>query len=538
MTEIKVLDCTLRDGGYYNDWDFLPDLVEDYLTAISKAGVHTVEIGFRFPPQEKFLGAFAYSTDDYLRRMSIPKNLEVAVMVNAKDLVDDPVSSAARVDQMFAPVADSPVDLVRIAAHVREIPGCGDGVKRLKELGYKVGFNIMQVGIHAADILEDAVQEIAGWDAADVLYFADSLGNMDSAQIADTLALLKRRWKGPIGLHAHDNIGNALSNSMAALDQGANWIDGTVCGMGRGAGNVRMEYLLVEMRRQGYGDFHAEALFPLVLDAFEPLRKTYQWGPNLFYFLSGAYGIHPTYVQEMLKTSPKGTSQAITALNRLRQDDAKSYSHERLQQALELGTIDYEGTWNATGWADGREILILGSGPWILHHIQAVEDFIDRVNPRVICLNTSTPLTHEKIDAFAACHALRVATESMHYGSLGAPLIAPAAEIDPEIRDALGNDRLMDYGVCVTPNMFGVAPTGCEIPNQLVAAYALAFSNAAGAKRILLAGFDGYEPGNPLQEQMEEVFRCYHQSADPVPIVAVTPTTYSIPQMSLFAPAV
>lgn len=538
MTDIRVLDCTLRDGGYYNDWDFLPDLVDNYLTAISKTGVHTVEIGFRFPPQEKFLGAFAYSTDDFLNRLNIPENIEIAVMVNAKDLVSGPSTSADVVDRMFQAASESPVNLVRIASHVREIGDCRDGVLRLKELGYKVGYNIMQVATHEPAVLEEAAREISAWDSVDVLYFADSLGNMDSGQVIEILKNFQKHWNGPIGMHAHDNMGNALSNSLAALDNGATWIDGTVCGMGRGAGNVRTEYLLVEMSRRGYGEFRAEAIFPLALNEIETLRQTYQWGSNLFYFLSGAYGIHPTYVQEMLKTSQKGTSLAITALNRLRQDDAKSYSHDRLRQALELGTIDYQGTWNATGWAEDREVLILGSGPWISHHIQAVEDFIDRAGPRVICLNTTTDLAHEKIDAFAACQALRVATESMHYVSLGAPLIAPAAEISDDILDSIVEGGLLDYGVCVTPNTFAVAPTGCEIPHQLVAAYALAFSNAAGAKRILLAGFDGYEPGNPLQEQMEETFRCYHQLADAAPIVAVTPSTYSIPQMSLFAPTV
>ncbi|MDA1091488.1 MAG: aldolase catalytic domain-containing protein [Proteobacteria bacterium] len=536
MTDINVLDCTLRDGGYYNDWDFLPDLVENYLTAISKTGVHTVEIGFRFPPQDKFLGAFAYCTDDYLRKLPIPKSLEIAVMVNAKDLVSGPGTSADVVDRMFQTAKKSPVSLVRIAAHVREIDDCREGVLRLKELGYKVGFNIMQVATHEPAVLEEATRKISAWDSVDVLYFADSLGNMDSNQVTDIMGCFRKHWQGPIGMHAHDNMGNALSNSMAALDNGATWIDGTVCGMGRGAGNVRTEFLLVEMRRRGYGDFHADAIFPLALNDIENLRQTYQWGSNLFYFLSGAYGIHPTYVQEMLKTGDQNTSDAISALDHLHQDDARSYSHDRLRQALKLGTIDYEGTWDATGWADGRDILILGSGPWIKNHFQAVEDFIDRVKPRVICLNTSTPLSHDKIDAFAACQAIRVATESAHYGSLGAPLIAPAAEIGTETQATIGEGGLLDYGVCVTPNTFDFAATACKIPHQLVAAYALAFSNAAGAKRILLAGFDGYEPGNPLQEKMEEVFHIYQQLANSVPIVAVTPTTNSIPQMSLFAP--
>ena len=314
MTEIRVLDCTLRDGGYYNDWDFQPDLVENYLNAISQAGVHTVELGLRLPKQEKPLGPFAYCTDEYLKQLPVPKNLEIAVMVNAADLVSGPGTSADAADKMFQPAKKSPVSLVRIASHVREFSACRKGVLRLKELGYRVGFNIMQVAIHAPAVLEDAAREISGWGAVDVLYFADSLGNMDARNVSDTFSAFRKGWPGDIGIHAHNNMGQALINSMAAIDAGAAWIDGTILGMGRGAGNVCTEYLLVELARNGHDRYSPEALFDLVMKDFSALKSNHEWGPNLLYYLSAVYGIHPTYVQVMIADGRYDSQEIVSAL--------------------------------------------------------------------------------------------------------------------------------------------------------------------------------------------------------------------------------
>ena len=88
-SKLKVLDCTLRDGGYYNNWDFNESLVEKYLSAMSMAKVDIVEIGFRFLPQKKFLGKFAYSEDDFLNSISLPSTISYAVMINASDLIGE-----------------------------------------------------------------------------------------------------------------------------------------------------------------------------------------------------------------------------------------------------------------------------------------------------------------------------------------------------------------------------------------------------------------------------------------------------------------
>jgi 4-hydroxy 2-oxovalerate aldolase len=129
-----------------------------------------------------------------------------------------------------------------------------------------------------------------------------------------------------------------------------------------------------------------------------------------------------------------------------------------------------------------------------------------------------------------------VAMEAGQYRNLNSPLIAPIASFPAVFKDSLAPNMILDYGMGVSAHDFEVNETECIIPHRLVTAYALALSNAAGAKEILLAGFDGYEIDSPLQREMEELFKCYRAVKKFAPVKSVTPTTYSIVQSSIFAP--
>ena len=117
----------------------------------------------------------------------------------------------------------------------------------------------------------------------DVLYFADSLGNLKPSNISDIIKLLKTHWDGEIGIHTHDNMGMAMSNSQEAFNKGATWIDSTVTGMGRGPGNLQTEYSLIEFK-QSDKNTNYFSLLKLIDQYFEPLQIKYKWGKNPYYF--------------------------------------------------------------------------------------------------------------------------------------------------------------------------------------------------------------------------------------------------------------
>ncbi|MDF5252586.1 pyruvate carboxyltransferase, partial [Vibrio parahaemolyticus] len=149
-------------------------------------------------------------------------------------------------NDLFVRAQESKVDLVRIAAHFNEAEQCESMIKAFKEMGYIVGLNLMQAGGKPSEVIAEKVQTVAKANP-DVIYFADSLGNMDSAEVTRIAEIVKQNWDGDIGIHTHNNMGQAMSNTMTARSNGVTWLDVTVTGMGRGAGNAQTENLLAEL---------------------------------------------------------------------------------------------------------------------------------------------------------------------------------------------------------------------------------------------------------------------------------------------------
>ena len=142
--KINILDCTLRDGGYYNNWEFKKDLINEYLKVMEHIKVDYVEIGFRFIDKIKTKGPCAYSEENFLKSLKIPKNLKIGIMINAADFVNnsDIISLAKK---SFKRKKNSIISLIRVACHYNELESITPLINWLKKSGYKVGINIMQI---------------------------------------------------------------------------------------------------------------------------------------------------------------------------------------------------------------------------------------------------------------------------------------------------------------------------------------------------------------------------------------------------------
>lgn len=531
-----VLDCTFRDGGYYNNWDYDPKTVECYLSAMSRSGVDIVEIGFRMPAQPTFLGPFAYTTDAYLSSLDIPEGMTLAVMVNADDLLRASGGIGGAVDALFSPASASRVGVVRIAAHLKHVSGCIGIAKRLEELGYRVILNVMQAGSYASEELTRTAKEVNDWGCIDVLYFADSLGNMDPVSVKKTAAAFIAGWQKPVGFHGHNNRGLAVVNTLAAIEAGVTYVDSTILGMGRGAGNAQTEALLIELARRGGAKYAPEAVFPLALGELSELQKKYGWGQSLYYYLAAEYGIHPTYIQELLSDSRYGPEDILAAIKFLRETGAKSFNADTLTQAMLGGDSYADGTWEATGWAAGRTVVIVGPGHQGERHLAAVADFVRQRDPLVLCLNINKSFPSDLVSAYVACHESRIMIEAHQYKTLKKPLFLPLARVPQDVKDGLGGVDVRDYGLRIERDSVDIRATGCSLPKTLAVAYAIALAIEGNASTILLVGFDGYAIGDSRQEEMIEVFEHFHALETTPPIIAITPTTYPVIQRSVYEP--
>lgn len=534
MNQIKLLDCTLRDGGYYNAWDFDLALIEDYLRAMAAISVDFIELGFRGFPKERFRGACAYTTDNFIQTLPIPDGLNIGVMVNASEIVNYPEGIETALAKLFAPAANSPVSLVRIPCHFFEFEATLEACRWLKEQGYRVGINIMQIADRSLDEIE-RLATLASNYPLDVLYFADSMGSMSPEQTSEIIRSLRLGWQGELGIHTHDNMGGALANSLQAIQDSASWIDGTVMGMGRGAGNVKTEYLALELSPlRPDRPCNITPLMGTINKYFAPMQQKYGWGSNTYYYLAGKYGIHPTYIQEMLTNASYVEEDILGVIDHLKSSGGKKFNLNTLEAARNFYVGEPMGTWSPATLIAEREVLILGTGPGVTKHKKALEDYIHSKHPVVIALNTQTHIDSELIDLRTACHPVRLLADCAEHVKLPQPLVIPASMLPDSVCKALESKKMLDFGLAVQTETFHFEENYCVLPTSMVIAYTLAIATSGKASRILLAGFDGYEADDPRNHEMDNLLANFIQLPFVPPLQAVTPTRYSISSTSIY----
>lgn len=528
------LDCTLRDGGYYNSWDFSVELINQYLEAVHVADVDVVELGFRSLENRGFQGPCAFTTDDFVRSLSIPDRITLGVMVNGSELV-----GSAPMDELLQSLfpnsaANSPIGLVRIACHIHEFESALPAAIWLKAQGFRVGFNLMQIADCSDEKLKALAREARNY-SLDVLYFADSMGSMNPEHVAKTVGSLRSEWEGELGIHTHDNLGLALSNTLRAIDEGVSWIDSTVTGMGRGPGNARTEELAIEIARIRHQTPNLVPLMTLLRKYFKPMKSKYGWGTNPYYYLAGMHGIHPSFVQEMLSDSRYEDEDVLAVIEHLRIEGGKKFSLNVLDSARHFYSGEISGNWSPRKCFANKNVLVIGAGPSVSRHRDALSRYIRKHNPVVLALNAQSIIEPGLVDLRVACHPARVLADCQAHSRLPHPLITPYSMLPGNVQATLKDKDVFDFGIRVQPGEFEFANTHCTVPSYLVIAYALAAVTSGQAKNVLMAGFDGYGSGDMRNHEMQTLLDCYQQAKGSLSLTAVTPTSYNIPSESIYA---
>ncbi len=521
--DITFLDCTLRDGGYYNSWDFDPDLTNDYLQSMSAAKVDVVEIGFRFLKNTGFKGPFAFTTDSFLESLNIPEGMTIGVMVNGSDLCSD-IGYEEAIKEIFPlDASESPVNLVRFACHFHELSASFSAAKILSLRGYRVGINLMQIADRSDSEITE-MSEMASSSSIEVLYFADSMGSMKPADVIRIISLIRQKWDKPIGIHTHDNMGLGLSNSLSAIEAGASWVDATVTGMGRGPGNTRTEEFLIELDEIRSTKSNMVPVMELIKNYFSEMKSIHKWGTNPYYYLAGKYGIHPTYIQEMLSDSRYSEEDIISVIEHLQKEGGKKFSSDNMEGAKHFLRGEVKGTWSPKDIFQKNDVLILGGGNGIKKHKSAIEAFIKKNKPIVLALNTQSGISSEFISYRIASHPVRLLADLEAHLGLEQPLITPISMLPDALKEALKGKKIMDYGLSFDKAKFEFEEKWCTTPSSLVIAYALAAARAGEARHIFMAGFDGYPAGDDRNSEIQKIIHKYNETIEDSNLIAITPT--------------
>jgi 4-hydroxy 2-oxovalerate aldolase len=488
---LKILDCTLRDGGYYNNWFFKKDLVQNYLLSCHNSKIDIVELGFRFLNPKKGLGPYAFTTEACLNQITIPKNLKISVMINAAEFYGESDHTKKLLTKIFIKKKLSKVSLVRIAINFNSFEKGFFITKFLKQYGYEVGFNLMQSHKKNNNDIQNTVKKIISWGTVDYLYYADSMGVMDPEYISFiSKNFIKFSKKTNIGIHAHNNKSLALINSITAINNNLNIIDSTILGMGRGAGNTPTEALLLELESLGY-KYKSSYLLD-ILEYFVNLQQKYQWGPNYYYHYAAINNIHPTYIQNLLDDKRYNLDQRKFALKSLKAKNSNIFSEDNLKSAI-YKKNEFKDNFNASNFFKNKHICILASGPSGNKLSKQVINYIKRKKPIVLSLNINQYIPKKYIDYYVSSYEYRVFFDAQFFNKMNKKIIMPYSLFKKHLNNRINNDFLIDYGLRIKNKAFNVFDSYCELDSPLAIAYSLAFCSIGSAKSINLAFVDGYE---------------------------------------------
>ena len=531
--KINIIDCTLRDGGYYNNWDFSNKLVNDYLKSISETGIRYVELGFRSLSKKEFKGPNWYTTDSYINHLTIPKKLKIGVMVNMSEFVSKSTELKKKINLVFSNKRNSKVSFVRIAAHFKEFESALEMCKILQSKGYFVCINLMQISEQSRENIYFASKK-SSYYKPDVLYFADSLGGMRSKDIVDTIKEFRVNWSGPLGIHAHDNLEEALSNTITSIKNGVTWVDSTITGMGRGPGNAKTEYLVLEVNKILKRNTNILPITKLIKNYFTELKNFYRWGTNTFYYLAGKYGIHPTYIQEMLSIKLDDI-EILEAINQLKEEKGNKYDVNLVRSEFQKPIKLLKGDWRPKKKLKGKEVLLISSGPKLNEYKKEIENYIVTKKPVVIALNTFTQIKKEFINYYLACNPLRLIADAKLYQSIKSPLVVPKSLLSDFLIKKFKKLKLLNFGIGLKDNNFEFYKDSALIPKLYNVAYALSIATSGKASRILLAGFDGYGQKDRRTKIVNELFFSYSLNKKSKRIISITPTSYNFTTTSVYA---
>jgi 4-hydroxy 2-oxovalerate aldolase len=286
--DLKILDCTIRDGGLVTGHHFNDDMVRRIYETNIDAGVDYVELGYKsskkiFSSDE--FGKWKFCDEDDIRRIvdTDTPNVKISVMADAErtDYHED-----------ILPKDQSAIDCIRVACYIHQIPIALDMVKDAVDKGYEAMMQLMAVSVVQENELNSALKAVAK-SPASAVYIVDSFGSLYSEQVRDLTKMYIKAMEGTgkdVGFHGHNNCQLAFANTIEAIVAGANRVDATISGIGRGAGNCPMELLVGFLHNP---KFRLRPILECCRDVFVPLSEEYDWGYSIPYALTARLNQHP-----------------------------------------------------------------------------------------------------------------------------------------------------------------------------------------------------------------------------------------------------
>lgn len=465
----KILDCTLRDGGYYTNWDFNSEAVDAYIQAMNLLPIDYLELGYRNNPTKVYMGKFGYCPVSVLKHIRQTCTKKLDVMLNEKSTKPEDL------DLLLKPIVGL-VDMIRIAIDPKNFDRAVVLAKAVKAMGFEVGFNVMYMSKWSTEYPEflKKLTVLNGW--CDLFCMVDSFGGVTPEDVTRIYKEVREYTDVPVGFHGHNNLQLGLINTITAMKLGVDYVDATILGMGRGAGNLNMELLLTYLNAHEGMQVDFNVLGD-VITAFTPLYEQHQWGTNLPYMLAGANRIPQKEVMDWVTNRVYSFNSIVRALENRKNNTVDNAKYPVFEANRKV-----------------NKVIVVGGGNSVKEHLEGIKAFIDA--DTAIIFSTAR---HAKLFADVEC--------KKYYALVGTESRRMAANVKAEgFKDAVilpPYPRTMGTEVPAFAEEHTYELPSVDFINDYkdsstTIAFQLALAITSG--EIYTVGYDGY-PGSVLSEK-------------------------------------
>lgn len=479
-----LLDCTLRDGGYVNDWNFGRDTISYIFDRQLSSNVDAIEIGFLdesrvFDPN----------------RTIMPDTESVNKIFGAFDTGDTTI--VAMIDfgtcgiERIQPCDDTCLDGIRVIFKKEKMHEALDFCGQIKDLGYKVFVQAVSITSYSTDELKELICLVNNLRPY-ALSMVDTYGLLDSTGLDHIISIIDKEMLSDIalGYHAHNNFQLGYANSVSVLNSKTNrniFVDGSLYGMGKSAGNAPVELIAMYMNEVFKKNYNVDQIQEAISTSILDLYHKQPWGYTLFYYIAALNKCHPNYVSYLMNKR----TLSVTAINDILKQIPQAKKLDKDMALIEKLYIDYQSREcdDSCVLSDlgselaGKTVLMIGPGKTVTEQSEKIASFIKEKDPVIISVN----FIHN--DFFPSYLFL---TNTRRYQQFSRKLVELRNSI-PII--ATSNLTHSSERFSYVVNYSSLIDEKAEFPDNSMIML-LKLLKAVGVKDIVLAGFDGYTPDN------------------------------------------
>ncbi|MBR3355805.1 MAG: aldolase catalytic domain-containing protein [Oscillospiraceae bacterium] len=485
MRKKYLLDCTLRDGGYINDWEFGHDNIVNIFERVVSSGIDVIEVGFLDDRRTFDINRSIFPDTESAQMIYGKLNKKQAMVVGMIDYGTCDIANLQLQTESF-------LDGIRVIFKKDKMHEAMEYCSKVKDLGYKVFSQLVSVTSYSDEELMEVIR-IANRVKPYALSMVDTYGLLNPKDLTHIMQIIDENLDKEIvlGFHAHNNFQLGYINATTVLDYATDrdvLVDGTLYGMGKSAGNAPIELIALYMNEHYGKNYLVTEMQEAITTSVMDFQRRSPWGYQLFYYIAASNRVHPNYVSHLMNKR----TLSVTAINEILQkipDDQKLEKNIKLVEQLYIDyqkreCNDEESIELLKAELKGKTVLVIGPGSTIGTYRKEINKYISEKNPTIIAINYIPQGYHPQY-LFITNATRYLQSETKLHDEINSDIKIIASS------NLTTSDREFDYVI----NYSSVIDEGAEIPDNSMCMLIRTLIRCE-CKNVSLAGLDGYTPDN------------------------------------------